>query len=212
MFVAAIGLLLRCAHEIAANRRAVLVGNLHRLAFGRQVGNKFFRAGFHFLEGRQAARIFGREVELGLAIVIGGAQKAVHGAANVSEFLLGKAAVPVVVGDDHPFLVPGLLVAGDHATRGEETFAHRAAAFLRLAQCAAELVGQPGVFGPVVPAIGLVVGLPVGGDFFNQIVFGGVGVHDFIRFLSLFLVLVACRSAAGQCCGFIFKSLEWRTL
>jgi hypothetical protein len=46
----------------------------------------------------------------------------------LAEFLLGKAAVPVVVGDDHPFLVPGLLVAGDHATRGEETFAHRAAA------------------------------------------------------------------------------------
>src|SRR4030095_4218710 len=77
-----------------------------------------------------------------------------------------------------PLAVPALLVARDHARRGEEALADGAAAFLGLPQAAPELVGQPGVFGPVVPAVWLVVGLLVLGDLFDEIFSLEHGTHD----------------------------------
>ncbi len=50
----------------------------------------------------------------------------------------------VEIRDPFPFPMPAFLVSGDHAAGCEETFGHRAAALLGLAQCAAaKLVAHP---------------------------------------------------------------------
>src|SRR5690606_17044132 len=105
--------------------------------------------------------------------------EAVHRGADVAGLLLGEPARPVAVGDAQPLDVPALVVAGDHAARRLEHLADRAAAYLRLAQAAAELVGEPRMLGPVMPAEGLVVRRAVGGDLLDGVVGavlrGGVG-------------------------------------
>src|SRR5688572_13627493 len=65
-------------------------------------------------------------------------------------FLLISPAI-VSLRDPQPFDVPALGVAGLHAARRLEHLAHRAAALLRLAERAAELVGHEEVLGPVMP-------------------------------------------------------------
>ena len=103
-------------------------------------------------------------MEFRLPVIIGRAQEAIHGGADVTGFLLGEAALPVAIGDAHPLRVPALEVAGDHAGRGLECFADAAAAFLRLAETAAELVGEPGMIGPMMPSERLVMGTALSGD------------------------------------------------
>ena len=66
--------------------------------------------------------------------------------------------------------MPTLEIAGDHAGCREEHFADGAAALLSFAQASAELVGEPGMFGPMVPAHGLVVSATVGSDRLNGVV------------------------------------------
>jgi hypothetical protein len=60
--------------------------------------------------------------------------------------------------------VPALLVAGDDPRGDLEALADRAAALLRLAQRAAELVAEPRLLGPVMPAEGLEVRPSLAGD------------------------------------------------
>jgi hypothetical protein len=62
------------------------------------------------------------------------------------------AALVVALGDVHPLLPPALGVVGDDLAAGLEHLADGAAAFLGLAQPAPELVGEPEVVVPVVPA------------------------------------------------------------
>ena len=167
----------RRAHEITADRLARLVGDVDRFAGRIEPRDEFLRAGFHPLEGRQPPRVVRLEVEFGLPVVIRGAKEAVHRRTDVAGLLLGEAARPVAVGDAHPLDVPAFVVAGDHAACRLEDFADRAAAFLRLAETAAELVGEPGMLRPVMPAERLVMRRAVGGDLLDGIV-GAVGNGD----------------------------------
>src|SRR3981081_4510834 len=105
-----------------------------------------------FIEGREPARIVRQQPEFGGTVVVRGAQPAVHRAADVPGLLLRIAPRIVPLGDAQPFDVPALVVARLHAARGLEAFAYRAAALLRLAERAAELVRHEEVLRPVVPA------------------------------------------------------------
>ncbi len=126
----------------------------------------------HLGEGGEPPRVLRVQVELGLPVVVGRAQEAVHRGAQMALLLLLHAAIVVGVGDHHPFAVPGLVVTRDHARGGQEALADGAAAFLRFAEPPAELVGEPGVLRPVMPAVRLVVSLLVVGDLGDDVVFG----------------------------------------
>ena len=80
--------------------------------------------------------------------------------------------MPVALRDVQPLAMPAFVVAGNHAGRGLEDLAHRAAAFLCFPEAAAELIREPGMLGPVMPAVGLVVGLAVLGNPVDHIIFG----------------------------------------
>src|SRR6185369_9670181 len=75
--------------------------------------------------------------------------------------LLGLAAPHIIVGNDHPLLVPAIVIARDHPACGQEALRHRSSAFLRLAQGATVLVGWPWEFRPMMPAIRLIVRMAV---------------------------------------------------
>jgi len=75
-----------------------------------------------------------------MAAVAGGAQLAVLCGLQPPGRLGGVAARAASLGDGQLFRMPALAVAGHHSRRRLEAFADRAAAFLRLAQGAAELV------------------------------------------------------------------------
>src|SRR5258706_1184170 len=104
------------------------------------------------VEGREAARIVRRQPEFRRAVVVCGAQPTVHGGPDVAGALFGVAARIVSFRDLDPLHMPALGVAGLHAARGLEAFAYRAAAFLRLAERAAELVRHEEVIRPLLPA------------------------------------------------------------
>jgi hypothetical protein len=158
------------AHEVAAQRHPFLIGNVDGLARRVQVRNEFLAAGLHLLEGDEAPRVVPVQEELGLAIVVGRAQPAVHGSADVARCLLVESALPVELRHAIPLAVPALQVSRHDARGDHEAFADAAPAFLRLAQPAAELVGEPGMLRPVVPAVGLVVRQAVRRHLLDQVV------------------------------------------
>src|SRR5262249_23520576 len=129
---------------------------------------------FHSLKGRQAPGIRRLEEELGLPIVIGRTQKAVHRGTDMAGLLGHFAALEIAVGDAQPFGVPALEIAGNDARSRLKDLTDRAAAFLAFAEAAPKLISEPGMLGPVMPAIGLVMGRPIGSDPFDRIV-GGIG-------------------------------------
>src|SRR6202034_2705867 len=92
------------------------------------------------------------------------AQEAVHRGPDMTRGFFGKATLPVAIGDAHPFDVPALEIARDHPRSRLHDLADAAAALLAFAQPTAELVGEPGMFGPVMPTEGLVVRVSVRGD------------------------------------------------
>ena len=167
----------RRANEIAADRLARLVGNLDHLAGRIEIGDELVRAGFHLLEGGQPPRIVGLEMEFGLAVIVRRAQEAVHRGADVAGCLLGEPALPVAVGDPHPFGVPALEIARNHPRSRLHDFADAAAALLGFAQAATELVGEPGMLRPVMPAERLVMRAAIRGNQLN-----GVFADLWIRF------------------------------
>ena len=81
----------------------------------------------------------------------------------------GEPALPIAVGDPHPFGVPAFQIARDHPRSRLHNLADAAAALLGLAQAATELVGQPGMFRPMVPAERLVMRTAIGGDQFDGV-------------------------------------------
>ena len=84
---------------------------------------------------------------------------------------LGRVAAPVIaLGQAQPFPVPAFVIARNHAARGLEAFADRAAAFLCFSERAAELIGHPRELGPVMPAVGFEVGVAVLGYFADRFV------------------------------------------
>jgi hypothetical protein len=89
---------------------------------------------------------------------------------------LGEAAVPVPVRDLQPFSVPALGVARDDARRGLEDFADSAPALLSLPEPAPELVGEPRMLRPMVPAVRLIVGPAIGRDPLDRVI-GQIGCH-----------------------------------
>ena len=94
----------------------------------------------------------GCKMEFGLAIIIGRTQKAVHRGADMTGLLFGKTALPVAVGDPHPLGVPAFQIARDHPRSRHQDLADRASAFLRLTETAPELIREPGMLRPVMPA------------------------------------------------------------
>ncbi len=158
------------AHEIAADRLAVFVRDVDHLSGRIEIGDEFVRAGFHLLEGRKPARVVGCEMKFRLAVVVRGTQKAVHRGADMAGLFLGEAALPVAIGDPHPFGVPAFQIARDHARSRHQDFADRAAAFLGLSETAPELVGEPRMLRPVMPAERLVMRAAIGGDLVDCVV------------------------------------------
>ena len=128
------------------------------------------RARFHLLESRQPARIVRLKMELRLPVIIRRAQEAVHRGADMAGAFFVQPALPVAVGDPHPLGVPALQVAGDHARSRLQHLADRAAAFLGFAEAAAELIGEPGMLRPVMPAERLVMRPTVRGDLLDGVV------------------------------------------
>src|SRR5262249_17881253 len=110
----------------------------------------------HVGERFEPARIGIFEPELGMTIVIGGAQPAVHRGTDMALAELLVTAGLVEICNSLPFPVPALLVPGDHAAGGEETFGDGTAALLRFAQRTTELVAHPRIFRPMVPTVRLI--------------------------------------------------------
>src|SRR5690606_28334370 len=137
-----------------------------------QPGDVLLRARLHLREGFEAARLVGMEPELGLAIVVGRAQPAIHRRADMAAFHFVVSALLIVIGDAAPFGVPALLVAGDHAARREEAFADGPATLLGLAQAAPELVAHPWMLWPMVPAVRLVVRIAAIRNLIDQEILG----------------------------------------
>jgi len=158
-------------HEVGEEGLPVEVRDLEDLAGRGEVTEETVARLLHLREGGEAARILGGEEELGLPVVIGGAQEAVHGRPDVAPTLLLHPAREVAIAHRQPLAVPALLVAGDHPRGGLEALAHGAPALLRLAEAAAELIGEPRVLRPVMPPVRLVVGQPILGDLLDQVVF-----------------------------------------
>jgi hypothetical protein len=90
----------------------------------------------------------------------------------VSGRLLRLGAGEIAFRDTQPFAMPTFLVAGNHPACRLEDFADRPAALLRFAETAPELVGEPRVFRPMVPAIWLVMREPILRDPVDLIVLG----------------------------------------
>jgi hypothetical protein len=133
------------------------------------------RTGFHLLEGRQPWRIVGFKMKFGLPVIIRRPQKTVHGGADVAQSLFGYPARPIAICDPHPLGVPAFQVARDHARPGLHHFADATAALLSLAQAATELIGEPRMLRPMVPAERLVVRAALCGNLFDG-VFGNAGI------------------------------------
>src|ERR1700690_2946055 len=90
---------------------------------------------------------------------------------------LSEPALPVAVGDPHPFGVPALEIARDHPRSRLHHFADTATALLGLTQTATKLIGKPGMLGPMVPAEWLIMRTTIRGDQFN-----GIFADVWIRF------------------------------
>ena len=178
----------RRANEIAADRLARLVGNLDHLARRIEVTDELVRAGFHLFESGKPARIVGFEMEFGLPVIICRAQEAVHRGADVTGLLFGEPAMPVAVGDPHPFGVPAFQIARNHPRSRLHHLADAAAAFLGFAKAAAELICQPGMFRPVMPAERLVMRTAIGGDLLDG-VFADAGICRRHRTYAIFPIV-----------------------
>jgi hypothetical protein len=87
-----------------------------------------------------------------------------------SEFIV--AALLIEIGDPLPLAIPALLVARNHTAGGEEAFRHGAAAFLGLAQRAPELIAEPRMLRPMMPAKWLIMRFGAIGDLIDQQLFG----------------------------------------
>src|SRR5262249_121008 len=114
--------------------------------------------------------VVGAEKELRLPVVIDGPQPAVHRGAHVTARRGGLAAREVTLGEGEPFAVPRLRVAGNHPSAGLQAFAAGAAPLLGLAEPPPELVREPRMLGPVMPAERLVMRRAVVGDGLDDIV------------------------------------------
>ena len=137
-------------------RLAVLIGDLQDLTRRLEVLDELPRAFLHVGERFEPARIGIFKPELGVAIVVGRTQPAVHRGAHMALAELLVTAGLVEIRNPLPFPVPALFVAGDHAAGGKETLGDGAAALLRFAKSAAELIAHPRIFRPMVPAVGLI--------------------------------------------------------
>ena len=147
----------RGAQKVRVQHPAVLVGDLDRLHRRREVAPGLGEGSLALVESRQPPRIVGGQPELGRAVVVGGPQPGGAGGQHVAVGFGLIAALLVALGDVQPLVVPAVQVAGHHAAGGLKALADGAAALLRLAQLAAELVAQPRVLRPVVPAERLVM-------------------------------------------------------
>jgi len=67
--------------------------------------------------------------------------------------------------------MPALPISRDHSAGCLKTFTDGTTALLGLTEGTSELIGHPGVFGPVVPAVGLKVSLPRLGNLVDQFFF-----------------------------------------
>ena len=119
--------------------------------------NELFAASLHLLECRQATRVIGLEEKFCLTVIVCSPQVTVHGRFDVSQALFFAAAMPVAITNVHPFFVPAFKISGNHAAGGLEHLTDRTSTLLGFAQTAAELIRQPRVLWPVVPAVGLVM-------------------------------------------------------
>ena len=135
------------------------------------------RAGFHQLECRQAARIIWEQEKLGLTVIIGRTQIAIHRGADMARLFGFNGAMAVGIADHFPFLVPALLVTCNDARSRQKHFGDRTATFLRFAKTPPELVGKPRTFRPMMPAIRLVMRILVGGDLFDRCIATGYIDH-----------------------------------
>ena len=124
------------------------------------MGEKRLGACFHLLEGLEPARIVRCQPELRTPVVIRRTQPAVARRLDAPRRCRFVSARAVAIAHAGPFDVPALVVAGRHAARGQKALADGTAALLGLAQGAAELIGHPGMLGPVMPAVGFVVRPP----------------------------------------------------
>src|SRR3984893_3940926 len=154
----------RRANEIAADRLARLIGNLDDLAGRIEVTDEFVRAAFHLLESGKPARIVRFKMEFRLPVIICRAQEAVHRGADVTGLFFGEPAIPIAVGNPHPLGVPAFQITRNHPRSRLHYLADAAAPFLGFAKAATELISQPGMFRPVMPAERLVMRTAVSGD------------------------------------------------
>lgn len=122
----------RRADEGGVEGLAVQVRNLEHLPRRGALAEDVMTRPLHPGEGVEPAGIVRRQEELRLAVVVRGAEPAVHRGADVPALLFLHASLEVPVGHDQPLAMPAL----------------RAAALLRLPEPAPELVGEPGVLGP----------------------------------------------------------------
>src|SRR6185369_15139301 len=96
--------------------------------FAAEVAQPLMARALALVESREPPRIVGEQPELGRAVVVGGAQPAVHRGADVPFLLLRIAAPVVALRDAQPLFVPAVVVPRLHAARRLEHLADRAAA------------------------------------------------------------------------------------
>jgi hypothetical protein len=85
---------------------------------------------------------------------------------------LGIAACVIEIGDQHPFAMPALLVAWNHALGSAKTFRHRPAAFRRFAERTAKLVAHPWMLRPMMPTERLIMRIAARGHLVDEQLFG----------------------------------------
>src|SRR5258708_5152674 len=87
-----------------------------------------------------------------------------HGGADVAGRLFREPAIRVAVSNPHPLGVPTFQIPRNHPRSRLHYLADAAAPFLGFAEAATELISQPGIFRPVMPAERFVMWTAVSGD------------------------------------------------